>query len=45
VASEALIDMSATPKGKTLLARLAGVVIAQGGRPRDWRGCWPDRSG
>ena len=33
VASEALIDMSASPKGKALLARLAGVVIAQGGKP------------
>jgi hypothetical protein len=33
VASEALIDMAGTPKGKTLLARLAGVVIAQGGKP------------
>jgi hypothetical protein len=33
VASEALADMSASPKGKALLARLADVVIAQGGKP------------
>jgi hypothetical protein len=33
VASEALSDMSASPKGKALLARLSAVVIAQGGKP------------
>jgi Domain of unknown function (DUF4908) len=33
VASEALADMSATPKGKALLARMSDVVIAQGGKP------------
>jgi len=33
VAGEALADMSASPKGKALLARVADVIIAQGGRP------------
>ena len=33
VASEALVDMTASPKGKALLARLSAVMIAQGGRP------------
>jgi len=33
VASDALADMSANPKGKALLARIFDVVIAQGGKP------------
>lgn len=33
VASEALIDMAAQPKGKAELARIVDVVIAQGARP------------
>jgi Domain of unknown function (DUF4908) len=33
VASEALVDLSAAPNGKGLLARINDVVIAQGGKP------------
>ena len=33
VASEALVDLSARPNGKTLLARVEDVVIAQGHKP------------
>lgn len=33
VASQALVDLSGRPDGKTVLARIADVVIAQGARP------------
>jgi hypothetical protein len=33
VASEALVDMASAPNGKALLARIVGVMIAQGGKP------------
>jgi hypothetical protein len=33
VASEALVDMAGAPNGKSRLARIIGVVIAQGGKP------------
>jgi hypothetical protein len=33
VASEALVDMGGTPKGKAMLARITDVVIAQGKKP------------
>jgi len=33
IASQAMIDMAARPKGKALLARIADVIVAQGSRP------------